>query len=193
MTDSGQAETLRTLFKENYQVLLAFAIRRTGGFADAQDVVSEVFSVAWRRIEDLPDSSDRRRRWLFGVAHRVMANRRRTYRRYWRLADRVAASGERSESRVDELEDEDVALALRALELLSPDDQELILLSVWEELSHSTVAEILGVSTATVSVRLHRAKERLREAFNRVMQGRAPSSRVAESTGSAHRRERRNR
>lgn len=190
MTEPGDTEAFRRLFEENYQMLLAFAIRRTGGFADAQDVVSEVFSVAWRRVVDLPATSDQRRMWLFGIAQRVMANRRRSYRRYWRLVGRLdSTSAGTNELLPDGLEREDVALALQALELLSPADQELILLSVWEELSHSAIAEILGISNANVSVRLHRAKERLRGAYDEVVRGRALSSVRAESAVAGYRSE----
>ena len=52
------------LYRENGGAVRAFVHRRIGG-DDADDVVSEVFLAAWRRLEEAPKDS---RRWLFGLA-----------------------------------------------------------------------------------------------------------------------------
>ena len=43
------------------------------GFTDAEDAAADVFAVAWRRIEDMPEG-DAKKAWLFGVAHRVVGS-----------------------------------------------------------------------------------------------------------------------
>jgi RNA polymerase sigma-70 factor (ECF subfamily) len=50
--------------------------------------VAETFTVAWRRIADVPSGQDARA-WLYGVARRVLANHDRAIRR--RLDERLAA------------------------------------------------------------------------------------------------------
>jgi RNA polymerase sigma-70 factor (ECF subfamily) len=47
------------------------------------------------------------------------------------------------------------------LERLRPDDRELLMLIAWEGLSPTDAAASLGVSMAALSVRLHRARQRL--------------------------------
>ena len=47
---------------------------------DVDDVVSETFLIALRRIADVP--ANRERSWLFSVAHNVVRNRWRAARRY---------------------------------------------------------------------------------------------------------------
>jgi hypothetical protein len=61
------------LFRDHAGAVRAYAARRSS-LDDADDVVAEVFLIAWRRIDDLPDDP---LPWLLGVARRVLANRRR--------------------------------------------------------------------------------------------------------------------
>jgi len=43
------------LYRACYQDLLGFALRRTSQPAAAADVVADVFLVAWRRINEIPE------------------------------------------------------------------------------------------------------------------------------------------
>jgi RNA polymerase sigma-70 factor (ECF subfamily) len=77
------------LCREHWQAMWAYALRRTDPAADAADVVSEIFLVAWRRRGEIPPG-DAERLWLYGVArHTVMNVRRGTVRRS-RLHARLA-------------------------------------------------------------------------------------------------------
>jgi RNA polymerase sigma-70 factor (ECF subfamily) len=133
---------------------------------DAQDVAAEVFAVAWRRFDELPDSPDELRMWLYGAARRVVANHHRSRRRAWRLTNRLSGLAEETAPNPSGFDHADEVVAMQALSRLRPLDQELLLLSVWEEISHSEIANIVGISTANVAVRLHRAKQRLRQMFD---------------------------
>jgi RNA polymerase sigma-70 factor (ECF subfamily) len=65
----------------------------------------------------------------------------------------------------------DLDEAYRALAALRPNDREILLLSLWEELSIAQIASVMGLQPANVSVRLHRAKARLRREFLRQVKG----------------------
>jgi RNA polymerase sigma-70 factor (ECF subfamily) len=68
---------------------------------------------------------------------------------------------------------------LRALARLSETDREVLRLVAWEELSHTEIATVLGLSTANVSVRLHRARNRLARELDRLpMDVRASDERI---------------
>jgi RNA polymerase sigma-70 factor (ECF subfamily) len=57
------------------------------------------------------------------------------------------------------------SLVERAVARLGDDDRELLHLLAWEELAREEIAVAMGLSRATVRVRLHRARARLREAM----------------------------
>jgi RNA polymerase sigma-70 factor (ECF subfamily) len=135
---------------------MAYARRRTTP-EEAQEVVAETFLVVWRRLDDVPKDP---LPWLLQSARRVLANRRRGARRRASLVEKVqvqppAPSGGFAEDVVGSLGIE------TAMARLSEQDRELLMLVYWDDLSHSQASKVLGCSSATVAVRLHRARRRL--------------------------------
>ncbi len=132
--------------------LRRFLARRTDAVT-ADDVLSEVLMVCWRRLEAVPEQP---LPWLYGVARLQLRNAERSSRRRERLAARVA----------EELQQPgppDGAAVRDALALLRPQDAELLRLWAWEGLGPAEVAAALGISPNAAAIRLHRAKRRLAE------------------------------
>ena len=169
--DSGRQQRFTSIFNAHYGDVVAYARRRTRTDADAEDVANDTFAVAWRRLDEIrPDVP---LAWLYGIARRVVANRRRGERRQGDLLTRIAATLR---------PDNDVALAepdtgssavLTALSCLSPSDQELLRLVAWEALSHAEIAVIVGASPGAVAVKLHRARQRLSRQLAQQVKGAA--------------------
>ena len=154
-------ERLEALFEAHHRVLLAYAARRCATLDDAEDVVAEVFVVAWRRLETVPEG-DAAVLWLYGVARRTVANHRRGGARQARLRDRMKATTPRPP--VTDVPTDDGA-ALEALARLSSSDQELLRLVAWEELTHAEIAQVLDISVNAVAIRLHRARQRFEQSL----------------------------
>jgi RNA polymerase sigma factor (sigma-70 family) len=151
----------RALYDAHYGAVAAYARRRVATDADAQDVVSETFAIAWRRMPEVPEA-DAALPWLYGVARRVLANQRRGSQRRADLSARLRFQG----AVPVDIEAQVVAgaerrLVLSALSRLREPDQELLRLAVWEELPHREIAGVIGCSESSVAVRLHRARTRL--------------------------------
>ena len=135
-----------------------YVLRRCPHPEDAADVVAETFTMAWRRIEELPEG-DEARLWLYGVARRVLANHRRGERRHEQrtaaLRDRLAAFPALARPPEDE-----ISQMGRVFRDLTDDDRELLSLVAWERLDHGQIARMLGVSRNAVRIRLYRARKR---------------------------------
>jgi RNA polymerase sigma-70 factor (ECF subfamily) len=160
LNDAERHREFRSLFELHYTQVEAYARRRCDRFADADDVVAETFSVAWRRFHDIPDDP---LPWLYGVARKVLANQRRGQRRWASLVDRLRREPADFSSPADTGEPVRVALArLRAA------DQEVLRLSAWEELSAAQIASVLGISANAASIRLHRARKQLAIELNAI-------------------------
>jgi RNA polymerase sigma-70 factor (ECF subfamily) len=125
----------------------------------AEEVAADVFVVAWRRRDSIPDEP---LPWLYGVARRTLANSRRSARRSDALRTKLALVT----PQVSVLDDSGDGVAIRALNQLSDSDQELLRLVAWEELSPRAAATALGVSVASFRVRLHRARNRFARALS---------------------------
>jgi len=147
------------LYRAHAGAVRAYAIRRVQSNTLADDIVSDVFLVVWRRLDDVPD---RPVPWLLSVARRALANRRRSERRAAALSDRLA-----NVRRPVDASPETGDRLLDALASLPEPDRELLMLVAWEGLESSEIAELLGVRPGTVAVRLHRARRRLAAALAR--------------------------
>ena len=146
------------LYRAHLSAVAAYASRRIAP-VDAVDVVAETFTVAWRRFSDVP-TGDAARPWLYGVARRVLANQRRCDLRRDALHDRLAIDWV---PHTFQPEPPDLAPLRRALDYLSHDDRDILLLAGAEELGTAEIAVVLDVSLEVARNRLSRARRRLRE------------------------------
>ena len=148
------ATRFRALFEAHYARVRRFAHHRAIVGADADDLVAEVFTVAWRRLDDVP--ADDALPWLLAVAGNVGRNQARSARRYRAALRRLPAP----EPAPPPPEPADPALA-RALAALGPDEREILRLVAWDGLSSRQLARVLDVPEGTARSRLHRARRRL--------------------------------
>lgn len=162
------AETrFATLFAEAYPALQRYARYRGLRGADADDLVAETLTVAWRRLDDVPD--DDPIPWLFAVARNLWRNDRRRDGRRRRIAAELLADGR--DRAIDAAPpDEPVSLVAtrigRALASLPDSDQEVLRLVVWDGLTAAQAGVVLGCRPGAVRVRLHRARNRLARALD---------------------------
>ena len=155
MEDFQRRSRFEELFQAHAGAVRAYARRRIGR-GEADDTVSEVFAIAWRRLDDVPEDA---LPWLLGCARHVVAHQQRRARRDNRLMARLEAGLEGPAIG-------DGALA-QALAELSDGDRELLLLIAWEGLEPAQAAETLGCSRNALAVRLYRARKRLAAALHR--------------------------
>lgn len=166
-------ERFNELYKQHYRAILAFSLRRTNE-PDAYDAASEVFSVAWRRIDDVPNG-EMERAWLYGVARNVLSRQWRSASRLKKLVTRIGSQPIRSvpDTAVVVVQRAEYASVVEAASRLKAADQEILRLAAWEALPHSLISEVLGISVAAVDQRLHRAKKRLAVEYREIAEPRA--------------------
>lgn len=160
MSNSANDERrLRDAFEQCSTRVLAYALRHTDA-SSAHDVVADVFLVAWRRIERLPDDP---LPWLLVIARNTINNGRRSTTRRQRLTDslitieRAAAGAPGADETAVERD-----TMLTASAELSAVEREALLLIAWDGLSVPDAAAVAGCSRHAFELRLHRARVRLR-------------------------------
>jgi RNA polymerase sigma factor (sigma-70 family) len=156
-------ERFTALYDRHYRSVLGYTLLRAGQDA-AEDVVSETFLVAWRRLDDLPDPP---LPWLLGVARNLLHKQYDSGRRRQALADRIAAATTPTDLAGPDVADRvaDRAAVRTALNALGERDVEVIVLATWYDLTPRDAARVLGCSAAAFAVRLHRARKRLAHAM----------------------------
>lgn len=166
--DNGVAGRFDSLYQAYHQEVLAYFVRRIPR-PDAEDATADVFTVAWRRLDEVPQG-DEAVAWLYGVAHRVLSNHWRAHRRLLRLRRRLGGMASSSPEAPETLivRSAEDRMLLDALEQLRSSDKEILRLATWEGLAHSTIGELLGVSESAVSQRISRARDRLAKELKRI-------------------------
>lgn len=135
-----------------------YAMRRVDP-ADVDDIVAETLLVLWRRLDDVPAAAELP--WCYNVARNCVANLRRSTHRRVRLTLRLAdelhptdRDGPAAEGGQDHLH--------AALAALPAKEREVVMLWAWEGLAPREIAVALGTSANAVSLRLSRARRRMR-------------------------------
>jgi RNA polymerase sigma factor (sigma-70 family) len=153
-----------SLYAAHYPDIVRYGVRRLADLEAASELAQEVFVVAWRRRDRVPD---RGLPWLYAVARRLLANE-------WRARRARPAQVPLDADLLRGGADGEAAIDLwTALGSLSELDQEILRLVGWEQLTVSEAATVLGCSRATAAVRLHRARRRLSAALGHPVQERS--------------------
>jgi RNA polymerase sigma-70 factor (ECF subfamily) len=165
---AGGDARFREVHDRFYRDVYAYCRRRTSTDS-VDDAVADTFVTAWRKSDEIPPG-DQALPWLYGVAYRVLTHQWRSNFRRGRLTQKVASIGGISTSLPEELviaghEQRQVLIALGALR---HNDQEILRLTVWEELSHADIAISLGISVGAVRQRFYAAKKKLTDEYNRL-------------------------
>jgi RNA polymerase sigma-70 factor (ECF subfamily) len=157
----GDQLAMRTLFSRHRVALYRWLIRLVSDETLAEDLLSDVFLDVWRKAASFEARSSVST-WLLAIARykALSARRRRTDAE---LDDELAST------LVDPADDPELMLqnknqaeALRqSLARLSPEHSEVIDLVYYHGKSVAEVAEIVGISEATVKTRMFYARKRL--------------------------------
>jgi RNA polymerase sigma-70 factor (ECF subfamily) len=145
-------ERFEALAADVVEPIRRFLARRTDPDT-AEDVLAETLLVCWRRVDEVPDLP---LPWVYAVARNCLNNASRASRRQERVAARLAAEPTAPEPA------DDPALH-EALAALRPEEAELIRLWAWEQLTPAEIATVLGITPNAASIRLHRARGKLRD------------------------------
>ena len=166
---SGIAEFDR-IYAEHHARILRYLTRMVGA-QDAEDLAQEVFIRAARSYDDFRHEA-KIETWLYRIATHVAVDRLRgtASRRETLLGqelDEVAADGQES---VSSLEEKTLRRAanecIRNVIYGLPENYRTpLILSELEGFTNREIAEIMDVSLDTVKIRLHRAKEQLKQAL----------------------------
>ncbi|GAA1591764.1 sigma-70 family RNA polymerase sigma factor [Actinomadura kijaniata] len=166
------------MYDTYYRRVLAYALTHAEPHT-AEDIVSETFLIAWRRLGDVRDPA---LPWLLGTARNLVRKQYDHGRRGRVLAERI-----RTLTTPQDLAAWDVAehvverdVALAAIAGLPERDLEVLALVNWHGLEPRQAARVLGCTSAAFFVRLHRARRRLTRALEQNPAPRSAVSRVAE-------------
>jgi RNA polymerase sigma-70 factor (ECF subfamily) len=166
----GDAAATERLIRAHQEPLYAFMLRLSGRPDVAEDMVQEAFVRVLRNLDRFDDRF-RFSTWLFTIARRLYVNHLQKHRPSYdseavgnwqgaaRRPDAIAAESENREHVRRLLDD--------AIEVLNPQQREIVLLFHQQSWPIQDIAEHLKMPEGTIKSHLHRARKRMQEAICR--------------------------
>jgi RNA polymerase sigma-70 factor, ECF subfamily len=159
------------LYDRWYGPVRAFLASRMQDDAAAEDLAQETFARVYTSLADLRDP-EKAKAWIFRIAHNLYVDRVRASRREPGTMpegdEEERIEDPAGEVFADETERREMSQCVREKIALLPEPQRtVVILFDLEEFSHQEIAEVLGLSVGAVKVRLHRARQALKEILAR--------------------------
>lgn len=156
----GDVDAYNVLISRWDRRVYHYLLKLVGDREDAMDLAQEVFLKAWQALGKLEDAG-RFSPWLFRIAHNEAYSLLRRARPQEEVAEQAA--GDLSTGRMYPAE---ISLAVRrALDGLSPEQREAVVLKVYQGFKFEEMAEILDTPVSTVKSRLYTGLELLKQAL----------------------------
>jgi len=160
---AGERDAFRLLVRRYSGVLYSHALRMVGNPDEASDLVQRAFVSGFRKLSSCREP-DRVGAWLFRILSNLAKDHARSPRRRELPLDAIP---EIAEARGDPLETTqrgEIRVRIRrALDRLTPDQREAFVLKHVEGRSYEEMAAVLDVTKDSLKMRVHRAREALKE------------------------------
>lgn len=164
----GEPQAFGILVERYEAKLLRYGRKFLPRSEDIEDIVQEVFMKTYENLQSF-DSSQKFSPWIYRIAHNEFVNALRkekrspikfvdfdTFLSHPVYEDPLPREREQAEMR---------RMLERALGGLDSKYREVLVLYYLEELSYKEIADVLQVPTGTVGIRIKRAKEFLKDAY----------------------------
>jgi RNA polymerase sigma-70 factor (ECF subfamily) len=160
---NGEAAAWEPLMLAHQEPVFRFAYLILGDADDAEDITQETFLRAYHNLKRF-DSARPLRPWLLSIAANLAKNRHRSAARYLAAITRSFRAEPPTALDVEghAVQGLDADQLWKAVRQLNADDQQIIYLRFFLDLSTAEAAQALDVAEGTVKSRLNRAVGRLR-------------------------------
>src|SRR5688572_18992087 len=156
---AGDRSAFAVLLERHYDRIHGLAWQLSGSRADADDIAQDVCCTLVEKIQSYRGEA-KFTTWLYGITVNACHDLRRRRRSLGGLTERLAVLA--GLARAPDGRDLHDSIWLKsAIARLKPAYRDAVVLVAGRQLSHAEAAEILGVSEATVSWRMHEARRML--------------------------------
>ncbi len=158
---SGELSAFDALYKRHVDAVYRYLYRRTLVREIAEDLTSTTFLKAMESIRSFDPSKADVRTWFYRIARNTLIDHYRSARPSLPIESVWDLPGDEVSTLLTEhkLNAQAVHTAIAAL---TPNQREIVLLRVWEGLSHKEIAELTGTSESNSKVLFSRAVTALR-------------------------------
>ena len=163
----GDHQSYAEIVKRYQNFVFSITLRYTDNREDAEEISQDVFVKAYRSLADFRGAS-KFSTWLYTIVTTSCITFLRKKKLDTRSLDNEQvfelADSQDSEFRANQVEQKSrIAMVNDAIKLLNPDDAKMITLFYKGEQTLEEIGQIMGIEPNAAKVRLHRARQRLKE------------------------------
>jgi RNA polymerase sigma factor (sigma-70 family) len=161
----GDLDSLTPLFEKYHVKMYNFFYRNTSDKELSMDLTQDLFHriISYRHTYN---ESDNFKAWIYKMARNLNIDHYRKYNKWNMIYETTEEIEDEKKLITDEIVcNEEKQQLFKAIKKLSNEQQELIELSRFQDLSNAEISEITGDSIANVKVKLHRAVKKLKEIY----------------------------
>ena len=159
---SGEIDAFDSLFRRHYEKVRAMCARVTAIPSAGDDLAQETFLRVLRHRATFRGDA-RFTTWLYRIAHNLCLELAARDARDRRIAERWSVDAEES---LTPTEAGDLDQLAAAMQSLTPEQREVLVLCRYHDLPFAEIGSILGCTAGAARVRAHRALTALRDAYN---------------------------
>lgn len=167
---AGDVERMGLLFERYHRKLFGFLYHMTGQADMSEDLVQNVFYRMLKYRHTFTGEGEFKT-WMYHLARNVLADQVRQNKRHSHhtdvnhLSDRVGG-GVRADEQIHK--EQELALLHYAMDRLSAEKREILILSRFQELKYEEIARVLNTTEGAVKVRVHRAMQELKSIYLKI-------------------------
>lgn len=162
---AGDRQAFGQLYDQYIKKIYAFVYAKTGHRETAEDLVSQTFFKALDSIDKFKfDGQGTFQSWLYTIARNLIIDNYRRQKNDIDINDCWDLAGKEN-SAIDFDAKEKIFEIKKYLSKLKPEQREIIIMRIWQEMSYAEIAEATEKSEAACKMTFSRAMKELRQAM----------------------------
>ena len=161
---TGDSKAFEELTKKYGNLIWSIARRYLSNQAEAEDAVQEIFLALWQSASRFDANKGSEITFIATIARRRLIDGLRKNNKHKILQsidDSISNDVFQQKSNLEK--NAELSLAIRILETLEKNDQELLSLSIYQGYSHVEIAKLLNLPLGTVKTKIRRNLMKIRE------------------------------
>ena len=162
---NGDSEAFGELYTVHVTKIFRYVYYNVHDKERTEDITQEVFLKAWKAIGSCKGKEKTFSSWLYRIAHNLIIDKLRKSQKQIsheaELPDEIRDTSDRMEI---SLEQRDL---LKVIDILSPNQRQVILMKFIEDMDNQEIAETMGKSTGAIRILQMRALETLRKTLSK--------------------------
>jgi RNA polymerase sigma-70 factor (ECF subfamily) len=162
---SGDVEAFGELYTNHVTKIYRYVYYNVHDKEHTEDITQEVFLKAWKAIGSCRGKEKTFSSWLYRIAHNLIVDKlRKSQKQSSREAELPEDIRDTSDRMEISLEQRDL---LKVIDVLSPNQRQVIVMKFIEEMDNREIAETMGKSTGAIRILQMRALETLRKTLGK--------------------------